>query len=145
MNNNFDHQGRDNDMRLQAEAERAEREGLAPGRDPRVDRYRLIVRALRRPLEPQLSADFDTRVAKLAMQRDGDGFEDVLVSLLLLALGVGALLYVGPSLAHMAQAMVSISLPPLPWHQVVMAAICIGVAWAIDQGWKRTHHDSRPF
>ncbi len=144
-NNSFDHHGRDNDMRLQAEAERAEREGLPAGRDAHVDRYRLIVRALRQPLEPQLPADFDTRVAKLAMQRDGDGFEDVMISLLLLAMGVGALLYVGPSLAHMAQSMISISLPPLPWHQVAMAAICIGVAWGIDQGWTRAHRGSRQF
>lgn len=138
----------DQDMRLQAEAERAEREGLPTGRDQRADRYRLIVRALRQPLEPQLPADFDSRVAKLALSRDGDGFEDVLVSLLLLAMGIGALLYVGPSLAKMTQTMISISLPPLPWHQVMMAVICIGVVWAMDrlltlQGWKRTHRDSR--
>ena len=135
----------DRDMLLQAEAERAEREGLPTGRDPRVDRYRLIMRALRQPLEPQLPADFDTRVAELALRRDGDGFEDVLVSLLLLAMGIGALLYVGPSLARMAHAMVSITLPPLPWHQGVMAAICIGVVWAIDQGLMRTRRNSRQF
>lgn len=133
----------DRDMRLQAEAEHAERERQAPGRDPRVNRYRLIVRALRQPLEPRLPADFDTRVAEMALRRDGDGFEDLLVSLLLLAMGIGALLFVGPSLAKMTQAMVSISLPPLPWHQVVMAAICIGVVWTIDQGWTRTHPGSR--
>ncbi|HEV2608136.1 MAG TPA: hypothetical protein VGT79_09150 [Xanthomonadaceae bacterium] len=135
----------DQDMRLQAEAERAEREGLPTGRDPRVDRYRLIMRALRQPLEPQLPADFDTDVAELALRRDGDGFEDLLVSLLLLAMGIGALLFVGPSLAKMTQAMISITLPPLPWHQVVMAAICIGVVWAIDQGWTRAHPGSRQF
>ena len=135
----------DQDMRLQDEAERAEREGLPAGRDPRVDRYRLIVRALRLPLEPRLPADFDTHVAGLALRRDGDGIEDLLVSLLLLAMGVGALLFVGPSLAKMMQAMVSITLPPLPWHQAVIAAICIGVVWAIDQGWTRTHPGSRQF
>ena len=59
----------DQDMRLQDEAERAEREGLPAGRDPRVDRYRLIVRALRQPLEPRLPADFDTHVAGLALRR----------------------------------------------------------------------------
>jgi len=134
----------DRDMRLQVEAERAEREGLPAGRDPRVDRYRLVMRALRQPLEPRLPADFDSRVAELALQRDGDGFEDLLVSLLLLAMGIGALLFVGPSLAKMAQSIVNISLPQLPWHSAVMAGICIGVVWAVDrlltlQGWKRTH------
>jgi len=140
----------DQDMRLQAEAERAEREGLPAGRDPRVNRYRLVMRALRQPLEPQLPADFDSRVAELALHRDGDGIEDLLVSLLLLAMGIGALFFIGPSLARMAQSIVSISLPPLPWHQVVMAAVCIGVVWAIDrlltlQGWKRTHTGSCVF
>jgi len=140
----------DQDMRLQEEAERAEREGLPTGRDPRVDRYRLIMRALRQPLEPRLPADFDSQVAGLASHRDGDGIEDLMVSLLLLAMGIGALLFVGPSIAKMMQAIVSIKLPALPWHQVVMAAICIGVVWALDrlltrQGWMRTHRTSCQF
>lgn len=140
----------DIDMRLQAEAERAEREREAPGRDPRVARYRFIMRALRQPIEPQLPADFDTRVAELALRRDGDGIEDLLVSLLLLAMGIGALFFIGPSLAKMAQSIVSISLPQLPWHQAVVAAVCIGVVWALDRlltqhGWKRTHPGSCVF
>ena len=83
MNANDSHQqARDRDMRLQAEADRAEREALAPGGDPRVDRYRLVVRALRRPLQPQLPADFAARVAAMASRtcaKACDGFEDWLV------------------------------------------------------------------
>jgi hypothetical protein len=115
-----------------------------------VDRYRLVMRALRQPLEPRLPADFDSRVAEMALLREGDGFEDLMVSLLMLAMGIGGLLFIGPSLAKMAQSIVSISLPPLPWHQLVMAAICIGVVWAVDRlatlrGWKCTHPGSRHF
>jgi hypothetical protein len=139
-NDNVDH-----DICLQAEAERAEREGLPSGRDPRVDRYRLVVRALRRPLEPQLPHDFDARVAELALRRDGDGFEDIMVSLLLLAMGVGALLFVGPSLAAMARSIVAIQLPQFPWQQIAMAAVAIVVVWAIERGWTRSHPSARPF
>ncbi|HTD29510.1 MAG TPA: hypothetical protein VK660_09000 [Xanthomonadaceae bacterium] len=133
----------DHDMRRQAEAERAEREGLAPGLDPDVDRYRLIVRALRQPLEPQLPADFAVRVAQVAMRRNSNRFEDVLVSLLLAGMGIVALLFVVPALAKAVQTMASMTLPPLPWHMVVMAAICIGIVWASDSAWMRAHRDSR--
>ncbi|MEO7478579.1 MAG: hypothetical protein ABIT64_05020 [Lysobacteraceae bacterium] len=135
----------DHEARIQAEAERAEREGLASGRDPRVDRYRLVVRALRQPLEPQLPADFASRVAAIALQRDrGEGLEEWIVVFLMLAMGVGALVFVGPALAGMMHTVVSVQLPPLPWHQVTMAAICIGVVWAIERGLVRVHqHGSR--
>ena len=135
----------DQEARIQAEAERAEREGLASGRDPRVDRYRLVVRALRQPLEPQLPADFAPRVAAIALQRDrGEGLEEWIVVLLMLAMGVGALVFVGPALAGMMHTVVSVQLPPLPWHQAVMAAACIGVAWASERGFARLRdHGSR--
>jgi len=133
----------DHDMRLQAEAEHAEREGHPSGRDPDVDRYRFIVRALRQPLEPQLADDFAVHVAKIAMQRGSHRFEDVLESLLLLVMGIVALLFVGPALAKAAQTIVSIPLPSLPWHQLVVAAICIGLVWAVDAGWMRLHPDPR--
>lgn len=129
MNTN-DH---DHEMRRQDAAERAEREHAAAGGDPRVDRYRLIVRALRQPLHPQLPADFPARVAAAAEQSEhGDGLEDWLVVGLLLVMGIGGLLFVGPTLANVAHTMVGISLPSLPWHQVTMAVLCIGIVWAID-------------
>ncbi len=141
MNAN-EHDEFDQDGNLQDQAERAEREGLAAGRDPRVDRYRLIVRALRQPLEPQLPADFAARVARLAMRRDGDGFEDVMVSLLLLVMGLGALFFLGPVLVNAARTVVDVSLPPLPWRQAAMAAICIAAVWAMEHGWMRVQADS---
>jgi hypothetical protein len=134
---------RDRDARLQVEAERAEREGDAAGRDPRIDRYRLVIRALRQPLEPQLSDDFAMRVARLALRRDGDGFEDGLIVLLILAMGIAALIFVGPALAQSAHTLISIRWPSLPWHQIVLAALGIGVVWAIDSGWMRLHPTAR--
>jgi hypothetical protein len=131
------------EVRLQAEAERAEREGQAPGLDPQLDRYRLIVRALRQPLEPQLPADFAARVARLAIRRNSNRFEDVLVSLLLLVMGIVALLFVVPALVKAVQAMASMPLPALPWHLLLMAAICIGLVWASDSAWMRTTHPDR--
>jgi hypothetical protein len=134
----------DLDISAQAEAERAEREQSATSGDPRVDRYRLIVRALRQPLPPRLPADFAARVAAAAEQRErGDGLEDWLIVALLLVMGIVGLLFVGPTLANIAHTMVSINLPPLPWNQLVMAALCIGIVWAIDTGWMRMHPGSR--
>jgi hypothetical protein len=128
----------DRDVRRQAEAEIAERGGLATGRDPEVDRHRLIVRALRQPLEPQLPDDFAVRVAKLAAHRSGTGVEDFLLTSLLLVLGIVALLFVGPALAKAAQMIVSSQLPAqLSWRPLGTAAVCIGLVWMIDSGWMR--------
>ena len=133
----------DLDIRAQHEAERAEREQAVTHGDPRVDRYRLIVRALRQPLQPQLPADFAARVASIAGQREQtDGLEEWMIVLLLLAMGVGGLLFVGPTLANIAHTMVSISMPPVPWHQLVMATLCIGIVWAVDSGWMRLRQGS---
>ena len=131
------------DMQLQEEAERAEREQLAPGGDPRVDRYRMIVRALRQPLESQLPEDFAMRVAAKAMRRGGNTLEDALVGGLLLAMGAFALLFIGPVLAKSAHEIVSVAAPSLPWHLLATAAACIGVVWAIDRGWMSLHPGPR--
>ena len=129
----------DLDIHAQNEAERAEREQAAVSGDPRVDRYRLIVRALRQPLHPQLSADFAARVAAAAEQREHiDGFEDWLIVGLLFVMGIGGLLFVGPTLENIAHTMISIALPPLPWRQVTMAVLCIGIVWAIDKAASRS-------
>ena len=134
-----DQANNERDMRLQEEAERAEREQRTPGGDPRVDRYRMVVRALRQPLEPQLPDDFAMRVAAKAMRRTGHTFEDALVVALLLAMGVLALLFIGPALVKGAQEIVRVAAPSLPWHLLLTAAACIGVVWAADRGWMHLH------
>lgn len=101
------------------------------------------MRAEREPLEPQLPRNFAGRVAALALHPDGYGFEDWIVVVLLFAMGRGGLFFVGPVLANVARAMVIFPMPLLPWRQAMMAAICIGVAWAIERGWMRLHQDAR--
>lgn len=128
------------EARAQAEAERAEREGLASGLDARVDRYRMVVRALRQPLPPQLPSDFAARVAAIAERRGrGDGFEDWLVMLLLLGMGLAGLAFVGPTLVQALRSFVDLSSAHVPWHQVVLGAAGVGVVAAIERGWVRLH------
>ena len=134
----------DREARAQAEAERAERANATSSGDPRVDRYRLIVRALRQPLPPQLPHDFAARVAVAAARAEhDDGFEDWLVVLLMFGLGMGALAFIVPTLAGFVHTMVSIQMPALPWHQLAAALICIGGVWAIDSGWTYLHPGAR--
>ncbi len=128
------------EARAQAEAERAEREGLPSGVDARVDRYRLVVRALRQPLSPQLPQDFAARVAALAERRGrGDGFEEWLVVLLLFVMGIVGLAFVGPTLVNAFHAVAAVAPPHLPWRQLMLGAVGIGIVAAIDRGWMRLH------
>ena len=145
MNTNGpDQDNSDREMRLQAEAERARAlRTCCPRRDPQVDRYRLIVRAMRQPLEPQLPDDFAARVANLATRRAGSGLEDFLVTALLLVMGAVALLFIGPALAKAAQMVVGVQRLPLPWHPLATAVVCIGLVWMIDSGWMRKYPDAR--
>lgn len=124
----------DRDARLQDVAERAERQGLAAGGDAAVDRYRLVMRALRRPLAVQLPADFAARVAaRIVLPEERGSVEDWLVSIVLLGVGVAGLFYLQPVMAGVL-ASVHFALPKVPWPLLVAGAIAIGVAWAVDHG-----------
>jgi hypothetical protein len=133
------------DARLQAQAELAERQGLPAGGHPAVDRYRLVMRALRQPLAVQLPADFAARVAaKIAFPEERSSFEDWAISLLLLGVGVAGLFYVQPLLAGVMDALqiAMPALPDVPWPLLGAAAASLAVAWVVDQGasrWKRDH------
>jgi hypothetical protein len=130
------------DERLQAEAERAERLGLASGANAAVDRYRLVMRALRQPLPAQLPADFAVRLARRIVQPEERGsIEDWLVSIVLFGVGVAGLFYLQPVMASVLES-VHFTLPRVPWSLLVAVGIAIGVAWAVDRGaaqFKRTH------
>ena len=122
------------DARLQAEAERAERNGLAPGANAGVDRYRLVMRALRQPLAVQLPADFAARVsARIVLPEERGSVEDWLVSVLLLAVGVAGLLYLQPVMAEVLASM-NFRLPTVPWPLLLAGGVAMSVAWAVDQG-----------
>jgi hypothetical protein len=58
---------------LQEQALRAERLGLDRAADVDMQRYRTIARALKEPLDVQLPADFATKTARRAMQRNASG------------------------------------------------------------------------
>lgn len=128
------------DERLQAEAERAERMGLPAGTNATVDRYRLVMRALRQPLAAQLPADFAARLAARVVQPEERGSsEDWLVSILLFGLGVAGLVYLQPVMASVMAGM-HFNLPRVPWPLLVGGAVAIGVAWALDRGASHFRH-----
>lgn len=128
---------------LQARAEAAERQGLPPGEGAAVDRYRLVLRALRQPLAAQLPAGFAAQVAaRIAHPEDKASVEDWLISLVLLAVGVTGLAYLQPVMASVLASM-HVSLPRVPWPLLAAAGAALAVAWAVDRGaaqWKH-HHD----
>lgn len=128
----------DRQARLQALAEQAERQGLAPGGDVEVDRHRLVLRALRQPPAARLPADFAARVAARAMYaEDGQRLEDGLMNLLLLGLALAALFYLWPTLGVvLAQLPLGLpaqdGLPDLPWPLLLAGAASLALAWLID-------------
>ena len=125
---------REQEERLQAEAEAAERKQLPPGPNPVVNEYRLVMRALRRPPVDGLPQDFAARVARRVLHAEERGsVEDWMVTGLMLALGGGALFYMQPVLAQLVGAF-HVSLPTAPWPLLSVAAVAVGLAWAIEQG-----------
>jgi hypothetical protein len=80
---------------LQARAEQAERQHLPAGGDAAVDRYRLVLRALRQPPAAQLPADFAHQMAaRVAATEEKSSLEDWLTTLLMFALAVAGLVFV---------------------------------------------------
>ena len=125
----------DREARLQAAAADAERRGLPPG-DPLLDRERLLLRALRIPPADGLPADFARVVALRAERLDARAApEDWMMTLLLGALGIAALVYLQPVLLAVLRTLdLQLALPSLPWPMLVATAVAIGVAWGLDQG-----------
>ena len=131
-----------NDARRQAQAEAAERQGLPPGGDPAIDRYRLVMRALRMPLALDLPAGFAAQVAaRIVPAEERNALEDGLLSLLLLGIGITGLAYLQPVLASVLESM-HVSLPTVPWPLLGAAGAAVAVAWLVDRGatlWKQHH------
>lgn len=124
----------DAQARLQAQAEIAERQDLPAGRDPQVDQYRLVIRALRQPPTEQLPADFAARIAaRVQLTEDGSSIEDWMVTALLLTMAIVGLVYVQPVMATVIDRL-HFKLPTLPWPLLVAAAVSLALAWAVDRG-----------
>jgi hypothetical protein len=119
--------------KLQAAAERAEREGLPAG-DPQVDAYRLVWRALKQPLPIALSADFAQQVArKLQMREEAAGLEQWLTNLLLITMAVGAAIFALPPLAAtLAPVLRATVVQPMPWSLLFVAALGMAAVWLAD-------------
>lgn len=130
------------DARLQAQAEAAERAGLAPGGNAAVDRYRLVLRALRQPLDAQLPPGFAAQVAaRIAHPEERSSLEDGLLSLLLLGVGAAGLFYLQPVMASVLAGM-HVTLPQVPWHLLATAGAAVALAWLVDRvatQWKQQH------
>ena len=126
--------------RLQAQAEQAERQHLPAGGDPAIDRYRLVLRALRQPLALQLPGDFAARVsARMVLPEESNSLEDWLTTLLMLAMAMAGLFYVQPVMASVLSQL-HLRLPGVPWPLLGAAALSVAVAWALDRGatsWRR--------
>jgi hypothetical protein len=131
---------REHEEGLQAQAEAAERQQLPPGANPAVDQYRLVLRALRRPLVDALPADFAARVARRVLFAEERGtMEDWMVTGLMLAMAGGALYYLQPYFAQLFAAF-DLKLPQLPAPLLFAAAVAVVVAWAVEQGVERFGH-----
>jgi hypothetical protein len=129
--------------RLQQQAELAELQRLPPSGDPQIDRYRLVMRALRQPLALSLPANFAAQVAaRVVLPEDNHKLEDWLVTVLLLAMAVAGILFVEPVMVGIIGRL-HFSLPTLPWPLLGVAAVSVAVAWALDvsaTGWWRAGH-----
>lgn len=129
--------------RLQELAELAERQHLPASGDSSLDRYRLVLRALRQPPAVQLPADFAAQVAaRVGSAEEKGSLEDWLVTLLLLGMAVVGVIYVQPVLASVL-GQLQFEVPTLPWSWLAAAAASVGVAWAVDRGvagwWEEGH------
>lgn len=123
---------------LQAAAEQAERLGMASA-DPEVERYRAVIRALRRPLPMQLPADFARQVAEQAERRHASaGLEAWLTRTMMLLMIVVGLALALPTLGTALETTMAL-MPRLPIGFVVAAVLSVGAVWLIDLGWTRGH------
>jgi hypothetical protein len=136
-------QEQDRQARLQAAAEQAERQGLPSGKDPELDRMRLVIRALRQEPAEQLSPGFARGMAVLAARQERRvAPEDWMMTVLMGVLGVGGLVYMMPIMGKVMGEM-HLSLPRLPWPMVIATVVAIAAAWAVDQGLLRVETKKR--
>lgn len=144
------------EMEWQARAEQAERARAGASTDPQVAQYQLVMRALGRAPAHALPDDFAQSVlARIARAEEKAGFDDVLVSGLLLVLAIAGLAFVYPWLIalvdHLHALLPSLGsltsplqvgplqagLRGLPWSLLAAVAVAIGVAMSLDALWFR--------
>jgi anti-sigma factor RsiW len=100
---------------LQERAARAERLGLDENSDQALQRYRIVMRALRQPLDENLPADFASTVAVEARRRAaGDTRLELYLSWALLGVLVGMLIGVAVRYASSWKPLLPLALSQ-PW------------------------------
>ena len=141
MNNQeIDRKSLEQQARLQAQAELAERQQQPASGDPALDSYRLVIRALKQPPAAQLPSDFAARVAaRVGFSEEPSSPEDWLMTGLILVLAVTGLFYIRPVMAGII-GQFHLQLPSLPWPLLGAAAVSVAVAWALDRGALSRHH-----
>lgn len=106
---------------LQERAARAERLGLDARDDAKLQRYRAVARALRRPLDEELSPDFASQVAKEVARQATDTMRlELYLSWALLGTLAAALLGLVVRYSSLLQAWLS-----NPW--LVALAVCFAL------------------
>ncbi|KFN43075.1 hypothetical protein [Arenimonas oryziterrae] len=128
-------------QRLQADAERAEREARAPG-DVEVDAYRLVWRALQRPLPPALPADFAAQVARRRpVREDASVLEEGLTMLMWVSMAAGAIYFALPPLsAWFAELWRLPLMHAMPWPLLLSLAISLFAVWGFGASERRVPH-----
>ena len=131
----------DREWQAQERARLDERNGVAPGDDPLLARYRQVARALRQPPPVALPADFAAQVAARAGHAPLDTrFERLamrgLVGALALSGAVAAALYGGEWLRSLALLLPRES-PGLVLNWALALAGCLGLSWSFER--LRTH------
>jgi hypothetical protein len=132
------------DARLPAAADQAERLQQPASGDAALDRYRLVLRALRQEPAERLPADFAAKVAARVLRTEEKGsVEDWLMTGLLFALGVAGLVYMQPVVAGMMQRL-HVELPSLPWPWLAATLAGVVVAWLVDRAASRIESRHAP-
>jgi hypothetical protein len=127
--------------KLQAAAERAERDG-SPAGNPQVDAYRLVLRALKTPLPIGLPADFAQQVARRLQVRDeAAGLERWLTSILLVTMAIAAAWFALPPMAAaIAPVLRATTGQSMPWAWMSVAGIGMAAVWLADVALSARQH-----
>ncbi len=131
----------------QRQAEQAEQGHSNAKDDPQVDRYRLVLRALRQPVGPQLPADFAARLQQQVIDSNRRAaLEDGLVTLLMAIMVAVGLVVAYPYLASLidqlrgnlpvAESLLGMTdgaLTNVPWKSILGSALAIAGVLLIER------------
>lgn len=131
----------------QAQAEAAERSRSQAPLPAVVQRYRLVLRALRQPLGHSLPADFASQVMAQVDQREKrSAVEDALVTVLLVGLALAGLMLTWPYLQPVIDQIRALpvagavaenvggNLAGVPWGSLLAVLGSVGVALLLERG-----------